>query len=92
MKTKDWIITLLVVVTILLVINNTISIGHNHRMVDMLSEQQEFLGNTLLDIAESHTSLSTVVDKMLDTQGVVLDILGDLIYFEDLIEEEQYES
>ena len=92
MKAKDWIITLLVVVTILLVINNTISIGHNHRMVDMLSEQQELLGNTLLDIAESHTSLSTVVDKMLDTQGVVLDILGDLIYFEDLIEEEQYES
>lgn len=70
MKIKDFIITFWICMAILLAINNLISIGHNRRMVDILNEQQEFLGNYLHETIKTQSTILRI-------QGVILEILGE---------------
>ena len=63
-KFKNWIIGFGIGLAIFLAINNIISIGHNHRMIDMFEEHQEFIANCL------HETIHTQGNIILRIQGV----------------------
>ena len=73
---KEEILWVLVIALIMLTIFNTINIGHNHRMVDMLDEQQEFLGNALLEMARLQSIFAGNQRTILDTIDILIELKG----------------
>jgi len=73
-----------IVVLTMVIIFNINEIGHNERTIDNLSEQQEFLSGAMLEIVKNQASIieyqnyqEAIIEAMLKTQGVILEILGE---------------
>ena len=86
MKSKEYMLWALVIVTLLLSIFNLIETGHNHGMVNILSEQLDKQDGMIEFLLGQLNMQDAVTTAILRTQGTILEILDSLIQmdFNDL--------
>ena len=71
-KMEMFVLWVLIIITLSLCIFNILEIGNNHRRIDLLKDNQSWL-------FEHPDNYWPVINTIIETQGVILELLDELI-------------